>query len=95
MSSYLSGHQSFKIFNINLKLLMKYSNSIFRFFSKVFSIVNLIKFYNENLKDQIVVKKIAKFISETKDTNILFVNELIDSLLVHKQKMNKSLDETS
>lgn len=34
-------------------------------------------------------------ITKTKDANILFVNELIDSLLVHEQKMNRSLHETS
>ena len=61
--------------------------------------------YGENLKDQTVVEKnlwglslkfniISNAIKKAKDINILYVNELIGSLLVYEQKLNKSLDKT-
>lgn len=31
---------------------------------------------------------------ETKDTSILFINELMGLFLIHEQKTNKSSDET-
>ncbi|RZR85504.1 hypothetical protein BHM03_00012507 [Ensete ventricosum] len=86
-------------------LMMKDSESIIDFFSKVSFIVNQMRSYGENLKDQIVVEKVLRSLSpkfdmistaieEAKDTSILSIDKLMDFLLVYEQKVNRSSDET-
>ena len=67
--------------------------------------LNQMRYYGENLKDQYVVEKVIwslspKFnmistdIEEDKDKSTLSIDELVGSILIYEQKVNRSSDET-
>ena len=85
---------------------MKDSKSIIDFFTIVSSIVNQIRCLGENLRERTMVGKLSKSlttkfdivavtIEESKDLSTLSVNELMGSLLVHEQRINRSSGEIS
>ena len=80
---------------------MKDSDSVDQFLNQVMNVVNQIRSYGDDLIDQKVVEKILrclprKFdaivvsIEESKDLTILFIDELIGSLLSHESRMNRN-----
>ena len=82
----------------------KDSESITDFFTRVS--INQIRSLGENLREQKMIEKnsrsltikfdiVTTAIKEFKDLRILSVNELMGSLLVYEQRINKSLGETS
>ena len=86
-------------------MLMQENENIHIYFSKVMESVTQMRSYDEDIKDQKVVKKIVrsltpKFnhmvvaIEESKDLSIFFVSELLGSLQSHEDRLNRS-HETS
>ncbi|XP_077228565.1 uncharacterized protein LOC143861537 [Tasmannia lanceolata] len=84
-------------------LIMKNSESIQVFFSRVTSIVNQIRTYGGKLDDQKFVEKVLrslpnKFdhvvaaIEESKDLSTYSMNELMVSLQAHEQRLNKTTE---
>ena len=85
-------------------LMMKNSESIQEFFTKVTTIVNQIRSLGEDLKEQKVVEKVLrsltpKFdhvvaaIEESKDLTTLSVNHLMGSLQTHEVRMNRAAEK--
>ncbi|XP_047267605.1 uncharacterized protein LOC124898033 [Capsicum annuum] len=81
-------------------LRMQGGESVTEYFSKVLAIVNKMRIHEEKLEDVTIIEKIlhsmtAKFnyivcsIEESKDVDVLSIDELKDSLLVHEQKLNQ------
>ena len=84
-------------------LQMKEKDTLKEYFSKVIELVNQIKSLGENLTDKSVCEKIlislspkynniAAIIEETKDLTTLSVQDLMGSLEMHEQRLNRSSD---
>ena len=69
------------------------------------TVVNQLKIYGEDIKDQTVVEKILRYLStkfdvvvagieEAKDLASLTVDELMGSLLSHEARIDKNKDST-
>ena len=80
--------------------MMKTSESIQRFFTRVTTNVNQIRSLSEDLTDQKIVEKVLrsltpKFdhvvaaIEESKDLTKLSLNQLMGSLQTHEKRLNK------
>ncbi|KAA8537127.1 hypothetical protein F0562_029647 [Nyssa sinensis] len=77
---------------------MKKGETVFEYFARTLTIANKIRFYGETMTDVTVIVKIlrsmiSKFdyvvcsIKESKDLDIMSIDELQNSLLVHEQCM--------
>jgi hypothetical protein len=86
-------------------LQMREKDTLKEYFSKVIELVNQIKSLGENLTDKSVCEKIliglspkynniAAIIEETKDLSTLSVHDLMGSLEMHEQRMNRSGEQT-
>ncbi|KAI5345643.1 hypothetical protein L3X38_013520 [Prunus dulcis] len=86
-------------------LLMKDSESIQVFFTKVSGIVNQIKCYGDTIPDKKIVEKtlrslppkydhVAAAIEESKDLSTLSLHELIGSLEAHEKRINRSTEQS-
>ena len=80
---------------------MKNGESIMSYFSRTMEIVNKMRFHGETMNDVTIVEKILRSliprydfvvcsIEESKDLDVLSVDELQSSFLVHEQKLNRS-----
>ncbi|PHU13706.1 hypothetical protein BC332_14911 [Capsicum chinense] len=81
-------------------LRMQGGELVTEYFSKVLAIANKMRIHGEKLEDVTIIEKIlrlmtAKFnyivcsIEESKDVDVLSIDELQGSLLVHEQKLNQ------
>lgn len=79
---------------------MKDKESVTQYYAKEMKICNKMWFYEKNMADVTIVEKLLrsllpKFdyvvcsIEESKDIDLLSLDELQSSLLVHEQKMNR------
>ncbi|VVA20943.1 Hypothetical predicted protein, partial [Prunus dulcis] len=86
-------------------LLMKDTESIQVFFTKVSGIVNQIKCYGDTIPDKKIVEKtlrslppkydhVAAAIEESKDLSTLSLHELIGSLEAHEKRINRSTEQS-
>lgn len=82
-------------------LEMKVGESVTDYFSRVMLMVNSMLNYGKDMPDVKIVEKILRTLTETfnyivcsieesKDINLLSVNELQSSLIVHEQKFRKN-----
>ena len=73
--------------------------------NQVMAVVNLLKIYSEEIKDQIVVEKVLIYLStkfdvvvatikEAKGLATLTVDELMGSLLSHEARIDRNKDST-
>ena len=85
-------------------LLMKTSESIQGFFTRVTTNVNQIRSLGEDLTDQKIVEKVLrsltpKFdhvvaaIEESKDLSTLSLNQLMGSLQTHEERLNRNVEK--
>ncbi|CAL8138492.1 unnamed protein product [Prunus armeniaca] len=85
-------------------LLMKDSESIRVFFTKVSRIVNQIRCYGDTILDKKIIEKtlrslppkydhVAAAIEESKDLSTLSLHELIGSLEAHEKRINRSTEQ--
>ncbi|XP_003523742.1 uncharacterized protein [Glycine max] len=82
-------------------LAMKDGESVTNYFARTMEISNKMRFHGEKMTDATIVEKILRSlttnfnyvvcsIEESKDIDVLSIDELQSSLLVHEQKMNRS-----
>ncbi|XP_019248366.1 PREDICTED: uncharacterized protein LOC109227623 [Nicotiana attenuata] len=80
---------------------MKEGESITNYCARTMEICNKMRFHSENMGDVVIAEKILRSltpkydyvvcsIEESKDIDVLSLDELQSSLLVHEQKMNRS-----
>ena len=86
-------------------LQMKEGESVNEYFARTLTIANKMRVYGERMEDVVVIKKILRSmtfkydyvvcsIEESNDLDILSIDELQSSLLVHEQKMSRhTVDE--
>ena len=86
-------------------LQLKEIEDIDSFMNRVMSIVNQLKIYGEDVKDQTVIEKVLRSLStkfdvvvatieEVKDLEKLTVDELMGSLLSHEPRIDRNKDST-
>ncbi|XP_077249473.1 uncharacterized protein LOC143888980 [Tasmannia lanceolata] len=86
-------------------LIMKNSESIQDFFSRVSSTLNQIRTYGEKLYDKKIVEKVLRslpnkfdhivaVIEESKDLSKYSMNELMGSLQTHEQRLNRTAENS-
>ena len=86
-------------------LQMKKGESVNEYFARTLTIANKMRVYGERMEDVVVIKKILRSmtskydyvvcsIEESNDLDILSIDELQSSLLVHEQRMSRhTVDE--
>jgi hypothetical protein len=85
-------------------LEMKTGETITEYFAKVITIASKMRIYEEQMRDVTIVEKILRSltdrfnymacsIKESKDINVLSIDELQSSLIVHEQKFQKHSGE--
>ena len=81
--------------------IKKFDLEVTNYFARTMEISNKMQFHGEKMTDATIVEKILHSlttnfnyvvcsIEESKDIDVLSIDELQSSLLVHEQKMNKS-----
>jgi hypothetical protein len=85
-------------------LEMKTCENITEYFAKVMTIASKMRIYGEQMRDVTIVEKILRslidrfnyivcLIEESKDIDVLSIDELQSSLIVHEQKFQKHSGE--
>ena len=86
-------------------LQMKEREDIDSFMNRVITVVNQLKIYGDDIKDQKVVEKVLRSLStkfdvvvatieEAKDLASLTVDEIMGSLLLHEARIDRNKDST-
>ena len=84
---------------------MKETEDIDSFMNRIINVVNQLKIYGEEIKDQTMVEKVLKYlftkfdvvvaaIEEAKDLASLTIDELMGSLLSHEATIDINKDST-
>ena len=79
---------------------MKEGETVFVFFSRTLTIANKMRFHGEKMSDVSIIEKILRFVTskfdyvacsieESNDLDIMTIDELQSSLLVHEQRMQR------
>ena len=85
-------------------LEMKSGEGVFDYFSRVMSVANKMRVHGKQMRDVTIVEKILRSLSdkfnyivcsieESKDSDLLSINELQSSLIVHQQKFHRHKGE--